>query len=93
MKKKNSKVAVVIISMAVIIGIVAVVVYPKASMYFYGNKTVSITEDTAFYVPSGATFDEVMDSVKVKGIVADVEKFQEYAAFRNLKQETLRAGK
>ncbi|QHI34904.1 hypothetical protein IMCC3317_02490 [Kordia antarctica] len=93
MNKKSSKIAVVTIIMAVIIGIASVFVYPKASMYFYGNKTVSITEDTNFYVSSGATFAEVLDSLKVKGIVADVEKFKAYAAFRNLKQETLEAGK
>lgn len=84
-----------------IIGVVILVVaiaggiyfYPKASMYFYGNKTASITKNTNLYVPSGATFAEVLDSLKVKGIVDDVEKFQEYAAFRNLKQSTVRSGK
>lgn len=87
-------------SLKIIAGIVFVIavfvgifIYPKASMYFYGNKTASITKSTNLYVPSGATLAEVLDSLKVKGIVADVEQFQKYAAFRNLKQETLEAGK
>jgi UPF0755 protein len=72
---------------------VGIYIYPKASMYFYGNKTTSIAKDTNLYVASGATFAEVLDSLKVKGIVDDVEKFKEYAIYRNLKQSTVRSGK
>ncbi|MBC8756305.1 endolytic transglycosylase MltG [Kordia sp. YSTF-M3] len=88
---KSLKIIGVIILVAAIV--VGIYFYPKASMYFYGNKTTSITKETTFYVPSEATFAEVLNSLKVQGIVDDVEKFQEYAAFRNLKQETLEAGK
>ena len=72
---------------------VGIYVYPKASMYFYGKKTASIQKETAFYVPTGATFDEVLDGLKTKGIIENTEKFQEYAVLRNLKEGTLEAGK
>lgn len=72
---------------------VGIYMYPKASMYFYGNKATSITKDTNLYVSSDATFAEVLDSLKVKGIIDDVEKFQKYANYRNFKQSTVRSGK
>ncbi|WP_053002425.1 endolytic transglycosylase MltG [Kordia jejudonensis] len=93
MKKKSSKIAVILIVLAVIIGIASVFVYPKASMYFYGKKTSPITKDTDFYVKTDALFSEVMQNLKANGIIDNVDNFSEYAAFRNLKQSTLEAGK
>ncbi|MFK7749614.1 MAG: endolytic transglycosylase MltG [Kordia sp.] len=88
--KKFKIIAAILLVIAVAIGIV---VYPKASMYFFGKKTASIEKDTAFYVPTGATLEAVLNDLKTKGIIENTEKFQEYAALRNLKQETLEAGK
>jgi len=72
---------------------VGVYLYPKASMYFYGKKTASNAEKIAFYVPTGATLDEVLNDLQSKGIIENTEKFQEYAGLRNLKESTLEAGK
>jgi UPF0755 protein len=77
----------------VIVIVVGIIIYPKASMYLYGEKTASNTEDVSFYVPTGATFDAVLQDLKAKGIVENIEKFQEYATLRNLKESTLEAGK
>ncbi|WP_298420646.1 endolytic transglycosylase MltG [uncultured Kordia sp.] len=84
-----------IIGFIILIGIIigGIFVYPKASMYFYGKKTSSITETTNFFVKTDAVFSEVIQDLKDKGIIDDTEKFSEYAAFRNLKQGTLEAGK
>lgn len=84
-----------IIGLILLIAVIAVgiYVYPKASMYFFGNKTANIDKQTAFYVPTGAMLGEVLNDLKTKGIIENTEKFQEYAALRNLKQETLEAGK
>jgi len=67
--------------------------YPKASMYFYGKKTASNAEKIAFYVPTGATLEDVLNDLKAKKIIENTAKFQEYAALRNLKESTLEAGK
>jgi UPF0755 protein len=84
-----------IIGIIVVLGLVAggIYIYPKASMYFFGQKTASNTENVNFYVPTGATISEVFDALKEKGIIEDVETFQEYATLRNLKESTLEAGK
>lgn len=84
-----------IIGFVILIGIIigGIYIYPKASMYFYGKKTSPITKTTDFYVKSGAVFSEVIQGLKDEGIIEDTDKFTEYAAFRNLKQETLEAGK
>ncbi|MEM6686061.1 MAG: endolytic transglycosylase MltG [Bacteroidota bacterium] len=88
--KKLKLVLLVVLIAAVAIGIY---IYPKASMYFFGNKTASNTEDIAFYVPTGATFNQVLSDLQSKGIIENTEKFQKYAALRNLKESTLEAGK
>ena len=84
-----------IVGLVILIGIIigGIYIYPKASMYFYGKKTSPITETTNFYVKTGATFSEVINDLKAKGIIENVDEFTAYAAFRNLKQETLEAGK
>lgn len=84
-----------IIGFIILIGIIigGIYIYPKASMYFYGNKTSPITKTTNFFVKTDAVFSEVIQDLKVKGIIEDTEKFNKYAAFRNLKQGTLEAGK
>jgi UPF0755 protein len=84
-----------IIGFVILAGIIigGIYIYPKASMYFYGNKTSEITKTTSFYVKSGAVFSEVIKDLKDKGIIEDAGEFEKYAAFRNLKQETLEAGK
>ncbi|EDP95739.1 endolytic transglycosylase MltG [Kordia algicida OT-1] len=88
---KNIKIIGAIILIAILAA--GIYMYPKASMYFYGKKTASITEKTSFYVPTNATFDEVLEDLKSKKIIEDVAAFKKYAVFRNLKQETLEAGK
>ena len=91
MRKKTVKTSVLII---VVIGLIAAIfMYPKASMYFYGKKTASNTTEVAFYVPTGATFEEVLDSLQTKNIIEDKASFEEYANVRNLKESTLEAGK
>lgn len=84
-----------IIGFIILIGAIigGIYVYPKASMYFYGKKVAPIEKNTSFFVKTDAVFSEVIQDLKDKGIIDDVEKFSEYAAFRNLKQATLEAGK
>lgn len=84
-----------IIGFVILIGIIigGIYIYPKASMYFYGKKISPITKTKDFYVKSNAVFSEVIQELKDKGIIENSDKFTEYAAFRNLKQETLEAGK
>lgn len=84
-----------IIGLLLLVAAIAVGIYfyPTASMYFYGKKTASNTEKIAFYVPTDATFDQVLYDLKEKGIIENTEKFQEYATLRNLKESTLEAGK
>jgi len=84
-----------IVGLVILVGIIigGIYIYPKASMYFYGEKIAPITKTTDFYVKTGATFSEVINDLNSKGIIDNVEKFKTYAAFRNLKQETLEAGK
>jgi UPF0755 protein len=84
-----------IIGIIVLLGLVAggIYIYPKGSMYFFGQKTANNAKEIAFYVPTNASFDEVLNDLKAKNIIEDVEKFQEYAQLRNLKESTLEAGK
>ncbi|WP_298516449.1 endolytic transglycosylase MltG [uncultured Kordia sp.] len=84
-----------LIGLILLIAVIAVgiYIYPKASMYFYGNKTASIEKETAFYVPTGTTFEEVLRSLEFKGIIENVENFKEYASVRNLKESTIEPGK
>lgn len=91
MKKKTVKAFLLIILALGVVGFI--LIYPKVSMYFYGKKTASIQKETTFYVPTGATFEEVLDSLQTKNMISDIEKFRKYANFRNLKQATLEAGK
>ncbi|AXG71090.1 endolytic murein transglycosylase [Kordia sp. SMS9] len=88
---KKFKIIGIIVVIAIVV--VGIFIYPKASMYFYGKKTASNTEKIAFYVPTGATFEEVLNELKAKEIIENIEKFQEYATLRNLKESTLEAGK
>ncbi len=88
--KKFKIIGLILLVAAIAVGIYF---YPTASMYFYGKKTASIDKPTAFYVPTGATLEDVLNDLKTKGIIENTEKFQEYAELRNLKQETLEAGK
>jgi len=90
-RKKSVKIAALIIIISVIIGLIAV--YPQGKMYFYGKKTSNQTEDISFYIATGATFEQVLDSLKEKQIIEDKAAFKEYANYRNLKQSTVRSGK
>ncbi len=92
MRKKSVKVAALIIVISVIIGCIAAF-YPQGKMYLYGKKTSNLSEDTSFYIASGATFENVLDSLKGKQIIEDKEAFRDYANYRNLKQSTVRSGK
>lgn len=84
-----------IIGFIILIGAIigGIYIYPKASMYFYGKKKAPIAKTTHFFVKTDAVFSEVLQNLKDKGIIDDTKKFGEYAAFRNLKQSTLEAGK
>ncbi|WP_420573736.1 endolytic transglycosylase MltG [Kordia sp.] len=88
---KSLKIIGFIILIVAIVG--GIYIYPKASMYFYGKKTASITKETTFYVPSRTSLKEVLLNLQGAGIIDSESEFREYAAFRNLKEETLEGGK
>ncbi|MDA8901465.1 endolytic transglycosylase MltG [bacterium] len=88
---KPSRIVFLIFLLALAIG--AFVFYPKIEMYFAGIKTIGVNEKIDFYVPTGSTFNSVVDSLSAKKIISNPEKFKSYAAFRNLKDATIEPGK
>lgn len=67
--------------------------YPKAKLYFQGQKTVNISQDINFYVSSNANFHEVVENLFSKGVITDTSAFSNYATGRNYKNSTLEPGK
>lgn len=70
-----------------------VYVYPKAKLYFEGNKKVGINKDMDFYVFTGANINDIAQSLKDSNIITDTDDFISYAAARNLKESTIEPGK
>lgn len=54
-----------------------------ASSLILGYKSKAVTEDAVVYVPSGADFDQMMDSIKANG---NIKNFKRYARFAKLKE-------
>ncbi|MEZ7901183.1 MAG: endolytic transglycosylase MltG [Flavobacteriales bacterium] len=88
---KLSRVFLLVFLLFLVIG--AFVFYPKVELYFAGIKTVEVKKETDFFVHTGASFNNVVDSLVAKKIISNPEKFKAYASFRNLKDATVEPGK
>lgn len=88
---KLSRVFLLVFLLFLVIG--TFVFYPKVELYFAGIKTVEVKKETDFFVHTGASFNNVVDSLVAKKIISNPEKFKAYASFRNLKDATVEPGK
>ena len=75
------------------LGIMAYMFYPKIEQYLYGIKTVGIEKQLDFYVATGTTFNQLVDSLSTRKVIPNKENFKKYAEFRNLKDATVEPGK
>jgi UPF0755 protein len=70
-----------------------VVIYPKAMLYFAGNKSIKASKDITFYVSTGFSIEDIAKKLLNEDIIKDTDKFIKYSAARNLKESTIEPGK
>ena len=66
---KLSRVFLLVFLLFLVIG--AFVFYPKVELYFAGIKTVEVKKETDFFVHTGASFNNVVDSLVAKKIISN----------------------
>ena len=89
MKAKN----IFLIILLLVVGAGAIYIYPLAKLYLSGQKKINLSKKTTLYIPTDSKFDDLVDSLFEKKIIADKDEFKSWAEKRNLKDATIEPGK